>query len=84
MYEAQRLCAGLTGFSFCIWLPSKTLKKCICMHICVIVCHECVSTHRGQKKVLNSPGSGVIDGWKLPDMGAGNQTQVLCKNGKYS
>lgn len=33
----------------------------------------------GQKRVLDLPGSGVTDSCELPDMGAGNQAQVLWK-----
>lgn len=35
--------------------------------------------HEGQKRVSDSPGAGVIQGYKLPDTGAGNQAQAVCK-----
>lgn len=40
----------------------------------------CKGAHRGQKRVLDFLAVGVTRGYKLPVVGAGNQTQALWKS----
>jgi hypothetical protein len=42
-----------------------------------------IGAQEGQKSI-RYPGSQVTGGYELPDMDAGTQTQVLCKNSRDS
>lgn len=52
--------------------------------MCIWVWGGIAAAHEVQEKVLDSPGAGVIDGCEPPNVGAGYQTLVLCKNSKHS
>lgn len=53
----------------------------MCMHVCHCTLHMCVlhcilhlwNTESGIRHL----GAGVTDAYQLPDMGIGNQTQIL-------
>ena len=53
---------------------------CVCVCVCVYVCVLCtgvqVPTEAGG---MRSPGTGGADSFEVPDVGVGNQTQILWK-----
>jgi hypothetical protein len=53
------------------------LIKPIYVYDYVGVCTPECNSHRGQKRVLDSPGSGVTVSCAPPDVSAGNQTCIF-------
>lgn len=51
------------------------------MCVCVGYVHVNAGAHRDQRS--DSSRAGVIGGYELPSLGAGNQTLVLCKNSMF-
>lgn len=64
----------LTGIVFA-WKHLINQSIFICM--CVYVCCVCVPLETRIRSWIHR--AKVIDGWKLPETGSGNQTQVLFK-----
>ena len=78
--------------------PLQDLVNCMCMlvrmlyvlyrHVCfsvrIYAHHMHVDVHRGQKRVLDPPGTGVTGGCEHPGKGSGNRAQVLCRSSKHS
>ena len=55
-----------------------TLCECVfCLHACM--CTMCMYLQKVED-AIRSFGTGVADGWKPSDVGARNQTQVLCES----
>lgn len=51
----------------------------MCMHICHCILHMCAVTC-GIQKGIRHLGAGVTDAYQLPDVGIGNQTQILLEH----
>lgn len=53
--------------------------------MCAYIYMPCVCRHLGRSEgVFESPGTGVIGGCKLPDVGAANKSWVLWKRSRHS
>lgn len=50
---------------------------CVCAYVCVTDKQVPVDVRRED---FNTPETATTGGWKLPDVGAGNQMWVLCKS----
>jgi hypothetical protein len=56
----------------------RFIFNCLCVFVCrYVLTYTGVS--RGQKKLSDFPEAAVTVGCKLPNIGARDQTQVLCK-----
>ena len=69
------------SLSFCI-LKDLFLFLSVCVCVCVCV-YTCVCTWVQvpmEPRGINLPAAGVTDSCELPDVGAENQTQVICKS----
>ena len=47
-----------------------------------MLCHICAGAQGGHKRASDSLGTGARGSYELPDVDAGNRTQVLWKNSK--
>lgn len=68
-------------FYFVIFIAINCVCVCVSMYECMPC--EC-RAGGGQKRASDAPEAGVRGGCELPDISAGNQTEVFYKSSKHS